>query len=301
MRRHYTASLAKSVVAGLSLTVALQDGLIGLNDFACDYIPPWQVDSARCGVRILHLATHCSGLDDAAEGDKPHGLLPGWKRVFWKREPVDPFTLARDEVPLAAEPGARFLYSNPGTAMLNYAVTTALQGTAHEDIRALLRERVYRPIGIDDEDWRIGYGTSYRVGGLDLVPGWAGGSFTTRAIARLGRLMLRGGDWQGRKILEADWIARSTQYADTPVPSRSADNPWPAATPGWWCNVDGILDPLPRDAFCGAGAANQVLLIVPSLDMIVVRNGGLVGDPKQGEGFWLGLKRYLFEPLMASV
>ncbi len=300
-RRHYTASLAKSIVAGLSLTVALQDGLIGLNDFACDYILPWQVDQARCRVRVLHLATHCSGLDDAEENGKPHGLLPGWKAAFWKREPVDPFTIARDQVPLVAEPGTKFRYSNPGTAMLNYAVTTALQGTPHADIRTLLRERVYRPIGIDDNEWEIGYGTTYHAGGLDLVAGWGGGSFTTRAVARLGRLMLREGGWGGRQVLDRDRVCQAVRYADTPIPARPPANPWPAPTPGWWCNVDGALDPLPRDAFCGAGAGNQVLLVIPSLDTIVVRNGGLLGEPKDGEDFWLGLKRYLFDPLIAAL
>lgn len=300
-RRHYTASLAKSLVGGLALNLALQDHLIGLNDFACDYIHPWQIHAARCRIRVLHLATHCSGLDDSTEGTTPHGLLPGWKGAFWKRETPDPFTVARDLAPMVAEPGTQFLYSNPGSAMLAYAVTAALQGTPHEDIRTLLRERVFRPIGLEDADWEIGYGTTYTVDGLPLVPNWAGGSFTARATARLGRLLLRRGDWQGRAILDPHWLGECTAYAGTPLPDRAVVTPWPAPTPGWWCNVDGVLRGLPHDAICGAGSGHQVLLVIPSLDMIVVRYGGHMGDTPEPGRFWAALQTHLFDPLMAAL
>lgn len=300
-RKHYTASLAKSLVGGLALALALQDGLIGLNDFACDYIRPWQVDALKCQIRVLHLATHCSGMDDAAEDKTPHGLLPGWKKTFWKREPTDPFTVARDEAPIVAEPGTHFLYSNPGSAMLAYAVTAALQGSPHEDIRTLLRQRIFRPIGIEDTDWEIGYATTYHVDGLHLVPNWAGASFTARATTRLGRLMLHKGTWQGRQIIDPRWIQQTTQFAGTPIPDRSPENPWPAPTPGWWCNFDGVMAGLPRDAFCGAGSGNQILLVIPSLDMIVVRSGGHLGDLQEGEDFWAGMQKYLFNPLMQAL
>ena len=277
-RRHYTASLAKSLVGGLGLALALQDGLLGLSDYACDYIRPWQTDPAKSQIRVLHLATHCSGLDDAAEEQTPHGLLPGWKKAFWERRADDPFTIARDQAPVVADPGTRFLYSNPGSAMLAYAITAALQGSAHEDFRTLLRERIFQPIGIEDDGWEIGYGTTYHVDGLPLVPNWAGASFTARATAQLGRLLLRRGDWQDQPILDPHWVHQCTQYAATPLPDRAAGTPWPAPTPGWWSNVDGVLPGLPRDAFCGAGSGNQILLVIPSLDMIVVRNGGHMGD-----------------------
>src|SRR5262245_20594878 len=38
-RKHYTASLAKALVGGVSLMVALNDGRIGLDDHACQHIP----------------------------------------------------------------------------------------------------------------------------------------------------------------------------------------------------------------------------------------------------------------------
>jgi CubicO group peptidase (beta-lactamase class C family) len=300
-RRHYTASLAKSLVGGLALSIARQDGRIELNDFVADYVPSWKADAAKSQVRMLHLATHCSGLDDAEEAGLPHDLLPSWKGAFWKRQPTDPFTIARDQAPIIFEPGTRFLYSNPGSAMLSYAITAALRAGPHADVRTLLRERIFAPVGIDDSEWRIGYGATYTVDGLPLVPSWGGGDFTARATARIGRLMLRDGHWQGRRILDSHLLGEATTYAGTPRPDRSAAYPWPVPTPGWWCNADGALPTLPRDAFCGAGAGNQILLVIPSLDMVVVRYGGYMGEGPNGRDFWAALREYLFDPLSAAL
>ncbi len=46
---------------------------------------------------------------------------------------------------------------------------------------------------------------------------------------------------------------------------------------------------------------HQILLVVPSLDLIVVRNGGNLYDPSKGEGFWGGVEEYLFNPLMEAL
>jgi hypothetical protein len=58
---------------------------------------------------------------------------------------------------------------------------------------------------------------------------------------------------------------------------------------------------VPKDAFGGAGAGNQVLLVIPSLDMIIVRNGAQLGKESEGLGFWGGLEEYLFNPIMDSI
>jgi CubicO group peptidase (beta-lactamase class C family) len=185
-------------------------------------------------------------------------------------------------------------------AMLAYCVTAALRDAPQQDLRALLRERVYEPVGLRDGDWSIGYGATYWVDGLPLVANWGGGSFTARAVARLGRLMLRRGDWDGRRVLDAGWAARAVAYAGTPLPPRSAADPRPASGLGWWTNEDGVWPDVPRDAFAGAGASHQVLLVVPSLELIVVRNGrGLEGE--RAGSFWGPVYRTLFAPLMAAL
>ena len=299
-KKHYTASLAKALVGGMSLLVALNDGLIAADDPACKYIPQWKDDPVKSAITIRHLATHSSGVEDAEQDDIPHMKLPGWKGGFWRKDP-DPFTLSRDKAPIIFTPGTKYAYSNPGMAMLSYTVTASLRQSEHTDVRTLLRERIMRPIGVRDGEWSIGYGKTYDVDGLKLVPNWGGGSYTARAVARVGRLMLRKGDWQGKQLVDGQWVEAVLRYAETPKPDRPPGNPQPACGLGWYTNFDRVWPKVPRDAFAGAGAGNQILLVVPSLDLIVVRNGGNLYDPSEGEGFWGGLEKYLFNPLMEAL
>jgi len=299
-KKHYTASLAKALVGGMSLLIALNDGLIATDDPAFKYIPQWKNHPDKSKITIRHLATHSSGIEDAEQDNIPHMKLPGWKGAFWRKDP-DPFTLSRDKAPIIFTPGSKYAYSNPGMAMLSYAVTASLRSTEHIDVRTLLRERIMRPIGIDDSEWSIGYGKTYKVDGLNLVANWGGGSYTARAVARVGRFMLRKGNWQGKQFISRRWVETVLQYAQTPKPPRPPGNPQPACGLGWYTNFDGVWGKVPRDAFAGAGAGNQVLLAVPTLDLIVVRNGSNLYDSSKGEGFWGGLEKHLFNPLMDTL
>jgi len=141
---HYTASLAKAVVGGVSLAVAVSDGLISLDDPAAKFVKQWKDDPRKSRIRIRHLGSHTSGIEDAEGDNLPHAKLTGWKGLFWKRldPPRDPFTLSRDGAPVLFDPGERMQYSNPGLAMLTYCVTAALQDMPYKDIRRLLRDRV---------------------------------------------------------------------------------------------------------------------------------------------------------------
>ena len=85
-RPHYTASMAKALIGGISLLVALQDERIGLDDPASKYIPAWKNDPQRAKITVRHLATHSSGIEDAEEDGKLHDALTGRKGAFWKRE-----------------------------------------------------------------------------------------------------------------------------------------------------------------------------------------------------------------------
>ncbi|MBN2316074.1 MAG: serine hydrolase, partial [Sedimentisphaerales bacterium] len=265
-KKHYTASMAKALVGGMSLMLALNDGVLNADDLACNYIPEWKGHPQKSKITIRHLATHSSGIEDAEQDNIGHFDLPGWKGQFWKQDP-DPFTVSRDEAPVLFRPGSEFAYSNPGMAMLSYAVTAAEQ----TDIRTLLRERIMRPIGVDDNDWSIGYGKTFEVNGLNLVANWGGGGYTARATARVGRLMLRKGNWQGRQLVDPKWVEQVTKYAGMPLPdrvsrassprfeggtpsTRSITHPAPASGLAWWVNFDGVWPKVPRDAFVGSGA-----------------------------------------------
>ena len=141
-----TASMAKAVVGGVSLAVAMTDGLIALDDSAVKYVPQWKNDARKSKITVRQLGSHTSGIEDASGGETPHEKLTGWKGDFWKQLPVprDPFTLSRDAAPTIFDPGTQWAYSNPGIAMMTYCVTAALSDQPLKDVRTLLRDRVMR-------------------------------------------------------------------------------------------------------------------------------------------------------------
>jgi CubicO group peptidase (beta-lactamase class C family) len=297
-QKHGAASLSKATVAGLALALALGDGKIKLDTPVADLVPVWKGDPARRAITLRHLGSHTSGLADAEEDGLPHDKLTGWKGDFWKQldPPDDPFTIARDKVPVLSEPGTKLRYSNPGIAMLGYAVTAAYKGGPQKDIRGLLRERVMRPIGVADGEWSVGYGKTYSVDGLPLVAGWGGGSYTARALARVGRLLLREGDWDGKRVLTPEAVRQVT--GDAGLPGHCGM--------GFWTNANGRYPRLPRDTYYGAGAGDQLLIVVPSLKLIVVRQGeALAPEPKGArdvfEAFHDQRVKILFEPIMDAI
>ncbi len=198
-RPHYTASLAKALVGGVCLMLAMDDGRIEPDDPARKYVSQWASDPAKSKITIRQLATHHSGIEDAEQDGLPHEKLPGWKGEFWKQKP-NPFATARDDVPVISEPGTRSYYSNPGIAMLGYCITAALRGASQEDLRSLLGERIMDPLGVPAAQWSMGYGKTFELDGLKLHAAWGGGAYSPDAVARVGRLMLREGDWDGRRL-----------------------------------------------------------------------------------------------------
>ena len=166
-KKHYTASLAKALVGGMSLLIALNDELVDIDDLACKYIPQWRKDPLKSKITIRHLATHSSGIENIEQ--------------FWKQEP-DPFSVARNQAPVIFAPGSQCAYCSPGIAMLGYAVTAGLNDAPQNDIRTLLKDRVMDPIGLSESDWSIGYGRPYNLDGMKLYATWGGANFTPRAV-----------------------------------------------------------------------------------------------------------------------
>lgn len=306
VQAHYSASLAKALVSGMSLLVAMEDGLIDPDEPACHYIPQWKNDYVKSMITIRQLAGHTSGMEDAeVTGLHAHMDLPGWKGQFWRKDP-DPFSVSRDQALILSKPGQRFSYSNPGIAMLNYAVTSALGGSETKDIRTYLNERVYGPIGIKPSEVSIGYMRTDTLDGLPLVAGWGGGSFTANAAARIGRLMLRKGNWQGSQLIDSSLVEEAIRFEasnnmEFELDKQRGDNPFLETSLGWYSNHNGIWNYLPRDAFAGAGAQNQLLLVIPSLDLIVVRFGDQLYGNAKGDSARQGMELFLFNPVIEAI
>jgi hypothetical protein len=111
---------------------------------------------------------------------------------------------------------------------------------------------------------------------------------------------LQHGKWEGRQLIKDEWARAAVRYAGTPIPSRTEELERPASGIAWYVNYDGVWKNIPRDAFAGAGAGQEAILVIPSLDLIIVRNGGDM-SPRTGNRFWVDLEEYIFQPVIDAL
>ena len=182
-----------------------------------------------------------------------------------------------------------------------YAIAASLQKAPQPDIGTLLDERIMKPLEVPACAWSISYGEVYHRDDMKIHLLEGGGSYTVRATARIGQLMLDRGMWDGQQLVDAGWVDRGVSHTDQPtIELRSG---YPQAALGWWTNSVGAWPTLPDDAFLGAGADHQVLLVIPSLDLVVVRFGGRLGAAQEfnSRAFWNDLSQYVLDPLMETI
>lgn len=292
-RRYGTASLAKPLVGSMALLVAVSDGLIDLEDPAAQYIEGWSGDATRSAITLGQLASHSSGLP---HGRKRGRNRPDWEIAFWSNR-TDLFDRVLEDARPVFEPGTGYRYSGPAWAVLGYAVTKAIANTPTDNIRSLLLQRIMAPIGIPDEDWRIGYGKVFDADGMELYAMWGGAMFTARAAARIGQLMLNRGAWDGTELVSSNAVDEIVSYAGIRVP---VGRTYPIPGVGWWSNINGALRFLPCDAYIGAGAGHQLMIIVPSENLVIARFGGKLGRSRWDGDFWEALDRRLLMPMAKS-
>ncbi|MEO0679553.1 MAG: serine hydrolase [Pseudomonadota bacterium] len=132
----------------------------------------------------------------------------------------------------------------------------------------VLRERIMDPIGCSDTwEWH-GYETSWvEIDGrpMQSVSGgahWGGGmQISTLDHARVGQLILRRGEWQGRRLLSEGWIDACL----TPSPLN------PDYGFLWWLNARGATAPdASRASHFMIGVGANVVWVDPALDLVAV-------------------------------
>jgi CubicO group peptidase (beta-lactamase class C family) len=251
--RHDTRSVGKSVI-GLLVGVAQAQGkLQGLETPVLDLYPeyPELATPQRRAITLEHLLSMSSGLQwhEGGEGvDDEHKLM-------WKWTPAYHF-LSRN---VAAAPGRTFNYNSGGALVLADILTRATGMPWREYARAAL----FEPLGITDVEWVGDFlGRPMAYTGLRLCP---------RDMAKLGRLVLNHGQWQGKQIVPAAWIDASLlPRLDTGFDHLQYGFFW------WTGSVTWQGRNLHWAAAFGNGG--QRIFVVPDLDLCVVVTAGAYGE-----------------------
>jgi CubicO group peptidase (beta-lactamase class C family) len=226
-------------------------------------------DPRKNEITLAHLMTHTSGLAcDDNDDNSPGGedavqtqrATPGW----WK------YTL---DLPIAHDPGTRYAYCSPGINLVGAALTTATRRW----LPLLFDERVARPLQWQGYYWNLmPDGEGYLGGGVFARP---------RDMLKLGEAYLDGGVWNGKRLVCAAWVAESTATHVVVSPQTtglSAENFANVYLPGedgygWHITT---LHAAGRDyrAYGTSGNGGQLVVVIPSLDLVVGFTGGNYGQ-----------------------
>lgn len=243
---------------GLAALAAAEDGLLSLDDRVADTIPSWQSDSRKARVTIRQL------LDFSA------GLAP----VFYLHNdnPGDRDSIAI-RAPLVASPGGSFIYGPSALQVFHAVLKEKLRG---ESPTRYLERRVLRRLGLGSQRY-----LKDRAGNPLLAAGWI---LSARQWARLGEVALNG----GAPIVSSGSMAQCWRGSG---PNR-------AFSLGWWNNrqapggrefdIESMLVPkwqrqswggavlcreAPSDLVACIGSGHQRLYVIPSMNLVVVRQG----------------------------
>jgi CubicO group peptidase (beta-lactamase class C family) len=194
---------------------------------------------------------------------------------------------------LKFEPGSDFNYSNYGLEQM----ALAMRNISGEKVGPYVYDRVLGPIGmpggIRDEQYRdMPYKTDKELN-FSNEPGWGvGGSkgcdaygadksespygynsivgstfrCTARDFARLGYLWLNKGRWGSRQLVSEEWMKLATSR----FVRENGETP---AKYGYTFWIQDDMEKVPNDLFMSRGHNMNHSYVIPSLDLVVVRQG----------------------------
>jgi CubicO group peptidase (beta-lactamase class C family)/glucose/arabinose dehydrogenase len=234
--RYLVYSTTKSF-ASTAAGLAVGAGKLKLDSTVGEFFPDASPPSKR-DITVRQLLSMTSG----AHND--NGIL----------QRKDLFSYVLGELPMDHAPGEKWDYNNAGLSLLGPVVHKA----TGQKIDELLDEKIFREIGIQRDDW-----TWEDRDGMPLP--YSGLHITARALARFGLLALNKGQWRGTKLISSSWMSEATHASQSLNPRYGYL---------WWNNSTGAWPGVPADAFAALGRFDNDMLMVPSLDMIVIRQVG---------------------------
>jgi CubicO group peptidase (beta-lactamase class C family) len=263
-------SVSKSFLATL-IGAALHDGILqSVDQPVSDYLPELSA-SGFDRVTLRHLLTMTSG-SDYIENDNPFGI-----HVILNYTPNWPAELL--SVRVKDEPGKVFRYKSGDNALLALILDQAL---GPETISAYTQRVIWTPLGME----RAGLWSLDQEGGMEKT--WCCLAATARDFAKLGRLYLGDGEWNGQRILAQDWTEEAAQVGAIPATD------WPQDFHGiglWNYGYQWWLVSKEEGDFLALGKDGQYLYVNPTTNLIILRLGRSQGELPTSQ--WITLFKQL--------
>jgi CubicO group peptidase (beta-lactamase class C family) len=140
-----------------------------------------------------------------------------------------------------------------------------------------------------------------RISGIMRRECGSGISASVDALARVGLLYRRRGEWAGQRILPPDVVAAFVNpHTDVTWQPHFSPPGWPDSSHrygmGWWLNSDRQVPSAPADTFVAWGVSGwnneAYIVVIPSLDLVVTRTGDTLRNTTDGS-LYEGLAPFL--------
>lgn len=267
-------SLAKPMTA-IAVGRAMALGKIrSLDQPVADFIPEWRGDERRRLILVRHLLDMRSGFLPQSMSPDPAHIL---NRAYL--HPRHDEIIIR-EYPVVDVPGSRYEYNNASSEM----VAVLIERATGRRYAEFISSEILQPIGAPGGNvWVNRPGGVAHSGCCLMLP--------AEAWLRLGILLAADGVWQGRRLLPTGYVTemrrptRENPYyglgvyvAGDYTPRRGFAHPEREADSRKVLHSEPYLA---SDLFLFDGNANQVVYIIPSERLVILRMGD---NPPRGEG-----------------
>jgi CubicO group peptidase (beta-lactamase class C family) len=236
-------SMAKSVVSML-IGCAIDDGLIkSIDEPITNYLPEFKKNGFE-KVTISHLLNMTSGINFNESYYNPFGNAAS---IYYGRN------LKKEMLKLKLNPNNTnsFSYSSGDTQLLGLILESSLKG---KKISNYLEEKIWKPIGMEyNASWSLD-----KKSGLEKT--FCCLNSVALDYAKLGRLYLKKGNWNGKQILSKEWIEKTTKSANNRSGVWYYQNHW------WISDKEEM-------SFRAEGILGQYIYINPKTETIIVRLG----------------------------
>ena len=243
-------SMAKSFTSAL-IGCAIQDGLIqSVEEPVTNYIPELKKNGFD-KVKIKHVLQMTTGLKFNESYINPFGQVAGFYYGQKLRKQVY-------KLKLAYEPGTKFEYKSGNSEVLGLVLERALKG---KTITAYLQEKIWTPLQMEyDASWSI----DQKKDGIEKT--FCCLNARARDFAKFGKLYLNKGNYNGKQVIPAEWVAQSTK-ADLTEGGASGYKYQ------WWLEKNGN--------YRAQGFLGQYIYVCPKKNIVIVKL-----SKSEGKNIW---------------
>lgn len=248
-------SVAKSFVSTL-VGMAIEAGDIkSCQQSVTDFIPEL-TDKGFAAITIAHLLKHTSGIRFSKQSFNPSSD----NAQFYYGKDLRARMLNME---IAELPGLHFNYQSENYQLLGLIIERA----THKTLSAYLQEKLWLPLGMEhDAFWSLDNNTA-----TGIEKAFCCLNASTRDYAKLGRLYLNNGNWNGKQLISEKWIYEATHPDSTCGGKFNFQYNW-------------ITGPEKYGSYYATGLYGQYIYLYPQKNIIIVRFGK--EDMKYNPAYW---------------